>query len=354
MAPVTQEELNMGKDAVWKKYFSDNHRYADIINGIGCKGKQLVKAADLCDADSRTGKKKDRDLLRRTAFGMNFALIGVENQETIDYSLPLRTMIYDTEEYEKQAAKIRKTVREEEKHLSAGEYLYGFKKDNRLKPVITFILYSGTEEWNGSRSLHEMIDFTGIPEYLKEMTPDYKINVIEIRKLENTECFKTDVRQVFDFIRCSEDDVALNELVKNDPYYQGMEEDAFDIAVLYTNATELIKVKDYYREDGKIDMCTAITKLIAEGREEGRNLGLQEGRSQGIREGRSQGIREGRSQGIREGRKQGIETGENLLANLMSCLFADNRIVDANLAANDEKARKRFYREYGLVDGQDE
>ena len=221
----------MDKDTVWKKYFSDNRRYADIINGIGCRGKQLVKAADLCDADNRSGKKKDRDLLRKTAFGMNFALIGVENQETIDYSLPLRTMIYDTEEYEKQAAKIRKKVREEEKNLSAGEYLYGFKKDSKLKPVITFVLYSGTEDWDGSCSLHEMIDFTDIPEYLKEMTPDYKINVIDIRKLENTGCFKTDVRQVFDFIRCSEDDVALSALVKNNPYYQSMEEDAFDLAV---------------------------------------------------------------------------------------------------------------------------
>ena len=243
-------------------------------------------------------------------------------------------MIYDTEEYEKQAAKIRKKVRGEEKNLSVGEYLYGFKKDSRLKPVITFILYSGTEDWDGSHSLREMIDFTDIPEYLKEMTPDYKINVVEIRKLENTDCFKTDVRQVFDFIRCSEDDVALSALVNNDSYYQGMEEDAFDLAVSYTNATELIKMKDYYRKDGKVNMCTALTKLIADGREEG--------------------IREGKSLGIQEGRKQGIETGENLLENLMSRLFADNRIADASLAANDEKARKRFYREYGLVDEQDE
>ena len=290
MAPVTQEELNMDKDTVWKKYFSDNRRYADIINGIGCRGKQLVKAADLCDADSRAGKKKARDLLRRTAFGMNFALIGIENQETIDYSLPLRNMIYDAEEYEKQAAKIRKTVREEKHHLSSGEYLYGFKKDNRLKPVITFILYNGTEEWDGSRSLREMIDFTDIPEYLKEMTPDYKINVIEIRKLENTDCFKTDVRQVFDFIRCSEDDVALNALVKNDAYYQSMEEDAFDLAVSYTNATELIKVKDYYRKDGKVNMCTALTKLIADGREEGRSQGI----TQGIAQGKNLGIEQER------------------------------------------------------------
>ena len=85
-------------------------------------------------------------------------------------------------------------------------------------------------------------------------------------------------------------------------------------------------MKDYYRKDGKVNMCTAITELIADGREEG----------------------------IREGKSLGIEAGENLLANLMRHLFADNRIADASLAANDEEARKQFYREYGLLDGQDE
>lgn len=190
-------------------------------------------------------------------------------------------MVYDAEEYEKQAAQIKKEVRGEGKNLSAGEYLYGFKKDSHLKPVITFILYSGTKEWDGSLSLHGMLDFTNIPEYLKEMTPDYKINLIEIRKLMDTKCFQTDVRQVFDFIRCSEDDAALHALVNTDPYYHNMEEDAFDIAVLYTNARELIKVKEYFREDGKIDMCTALTKLIADGK----NEGIREGKSLGIREG---------------------------------------------------------------------
>lgn len=65
---------------VWKQYFSDSCRYADIINGIGCSGIQLVKASDLSEADSQAGRKA-RDLLRRSAFGINFALIGIENQE---------------------------------------------------------------------------------------------------------------------------------------------------------------------------------------------------------------------------------------------------------------------------------
>ena len=32
----------------------------------------------------------------------------------------------------------------------------------------------------------------------------------------------------------------------------------------------------------------------------------------------------------------------------MELLFADNRIEDARLAATDERARKRFYKEYGM------
>jgi len=258
----------MEKDSGWKRYFSDNHRYADIINGIGCDGMQLVKDTDLSEKDGQAGRK-ERDLLRKTAFGINFALIGIENQETIDYSLPLRNMVYDAAEYEKQAAKIRRKIRKSRRKLGAGEYLYGFAKDSKLKPVVTFVLYSGLEEWDGAVSLHGILDFTDIPENLRKLTSDYKINVINIRKLEHTEVFQTDVRQVFDFIRCSEDDVALTELVKNDPYYQNMDEDAFDIAVMYTKATQLIQTKEEWRKGGKVDMCTAITKLIADGKEEG-------------------------------------------------------------------------------------
>lgn len=50
------------------------------------------------------------------------------------------------------------------------------------------------------------------------------------RKLKDTSVFKTDVRQVFDFIRCSEDKKKLKELVDGNEYYKNMEEDACAIA----------------------------------------------------------------------------------------------------------------------------
>ena len=188
----------------------------------------------------------------------------------MDYSIPLRNMSYDVDAYERQAKKIRKETRKKYNGLSAGEYLYGFKKDDKLLPAVTFILYSGSKAWEGPKTLHEILDFTDIPEGLKEMVADYQINLVEIRELEDTSVFKTDVKQVFDFIRCSNDENALKELVEADDYYKNMEEDAFDVAVQYTNATELIEAKEYYEKDGEVDMCKALTDLIESGRQEGR------------------------------------------------------------------------------------
>ena len=224
----------MGKDVEWKSFFQDNHRYADIINGIGCSGVQFVKDTDLQEVDT-SSKKKSRDILRRVAFGMNFAIIGIENQEELDYELPLRNMHYDITQYQKQASAIRKEVRSDSKGLSPGEYMYGFKKDSKLNPLITIVLYAGKDAWNGPTCLHDMLDFTDVPEGLKEFTANYKINLIDIRQFENTDVFKTDVKQVFDFIKCSDDKQKLLELVEGDEYYQQMDDDAFDVVAKYTN-----------------------------------------------------------------------------------------------------------------------
>ena len=99
-----------------------------------------------------------------------------------------------------------------------------------------------------------------------------------------------------------------------------MEEDAFELVVMYTNSTELVQEKKFRRKDGKVDMCTAIKELMEDSRQEG----------------------------IEKGMKEGIKEGETLFAELISRLFADNRMEDAKLAAEDEQARKRLYREYGM------
>ena len=258
----------MGKDEGWKVYFQDNYRCADLINGIGCNGEQVVKPSDLKDEDP-TLHKRSRDILRKVALGTSFMIIGIENQEKMDYELALRNMIYDATDYEKQLRKIQKQVRAEI-GVTTGEYMYGFKKDSKLKPLATFVLYAGKEPWDGPYCLHDMLDFTDIPNSLKNIVSDYKINIIDIRKFENTNVFRSDLKQVFNFIRYSDDKEKLLNLIENDAYYRAMDKEAYEVVTKYSNSKELVKEKDYTTDGGKKDMCKAIQDLMADSKEEGR------------------------------------------------------------------------------------
>ena len=66
----------------------------------------------------------------------------------------------------------------------------------------------------------------------------------------------------------------------------------------------------------------------------------------GIRKGRE----EGRKAGIQEGRRTGNREGETRLAKLISLLLQKGDYDGVRLVTEDEAARKRFYREYGIID----
>ena len=55
-----------------------------------------------------------------------------------------------------------------------------------------------------------------------------------------------------------------------------------------------------------------------------------------------------RDHAYQDGLEQGLKQGEALLSTLMQHLLADGRIEDAKLAATDEHARNKFYKEYNL------
>ncbi|MBO5056354.1 MAG: transposase [Lachnospiraceae bacterium] len=324
----------MEKDFYSNSFFSDNERYADIINGFGCNGTAFVKGKDLQELDSRVyrGRMKGfrrkqrwkrtlfRDLVRKTPFGINFAIIGIENQEEIDYGLALRTMSYDAGEYERQAMQIRKAVRRKRKGLTAGEYLYGFQKTSRLFPTITFILYYGEKEWDGARDIHGLLDFTDIPDSLKEKVSNYEIHVLEIRKLANTDMFKTDVKQVFDFIRYSKDKQKLKKLIEEDESYAFLEEDAYDMVANYAGEEEMFRIKDKHKKGGKVDMCQGLREWL----EDERNEGKVEGKIEGKAEERER------------------------MNRLIVLLTAQSRVDDLVKAARDAEYQEKLFKELGL------
>ena len=306
------------KDLQKKGYLYDPARFADLINGVVCAGRQVLAAEDLTELDSQTGqftiaaydgnrsgregvsegenngrspnkiksgnlKNRNRDLLRRAAFGVNFMVIGIENQEDPNYLMPLRCMSYDTAEYEKQAVQIGKKVRNRKRgEITKAEFLSGFTKDSRLSPCVTIVLYYG-EDWDGATTLREILDLESVPPELQNLVNDYKIYVCEVRKFENTEVFKTDVKQVFDCLRYAKEPEKLYQLMANDPAYRAMESDTYEAIVEYTGASELMKVKEY-GEDGKVDMSDIATELIELGRRKGIEQGIEQGMINAITE----------------------------------------------------------------------
>ena len=107
----------MGKnDVSWSIYFENGERFADLVNGCGCGGNPVFKASDIKELETKTvysgrqGEKKSikyRDVVKKVALGVNFMVIGLENQELVNYGMPLTCMCYDAGEYEKQRRKIR-------------------------------------------------------------------------------------------------------------------------------------------------------------------------------------------------------------------------------------------------------
>lgn len=148
-----------------------------------------------------------------------------------------------------------------------GEYLYGFRKDSRLQPAITLILYYG-ERWNGPRNLYDMLDFRDIPGEMKQYIHNYSMNLIEVRHLEDLTMFHTDVQQVFAFLRYAKDKKKLRQLVETDDYYRHMDVDAYEMITQYAKISGVDK--EHFMTEGGMNMCEAIEEMIEDGRIEGR------------------------------------------------------------------------------------
>lgn len=277
----------MDKDLAAKECLNDDKRYADLVNGLLFGGEQRIQPSDLQEIDSqqwsKPGKKKKckykqvyRDLIKKTAFGVNFSLIGIENQELVHYLMPIRAMEYDLIAYRKQAAKIAKQL-EEVNGMSSAEFISKFRKTDRLCPCITIVLFYG-EDWDGAKTLHELLNFTDIPDDLRKYINDYPVHIFDILKIENTEVFRTDLRQIFNFLQCAKNKEKLQKLVEEDCAYQQLEEDAYDMISAFTNEEMFISVKEDYKKEGKVNMCQAFRELL----EDNRLVGVKQGIEQSI------------------------------------------------------------------------
>ncbi|MCH1951664.1 transposase [Enterocloster sp. OA13] len=282
------------KDISLVRYFDDRARYADLINGFIFCGEQVVSEDDVQEMDSNVtgvfGKlrnrfmvQKYRDCVRKIIFDTGFAIVGIENQDKVHYAMPARIMLEDAAGYDKQLRQIRKRHRRK-RDLRDAEYVGGFAKQDKVYPVVTICIYFGKEPYDGAKELFHMMDYETLPDRFRGILNNYKIQVLELRNFGDIDCFRTDLREVFGFIKHSNDKKSEWEFaIQNEDAFKCLDEDAFDVIVSVTGSAELEQVKDMYCEEGgKINMCEAIRGMIEDGRIEGVKQGLEQGIGQGL------------------------------------------------------------------------
>ena len=120
-------------------------------------------------------------------------------------------------EYKELEAKNKKYKNYKTKH----EFLSKFQKTDRLHPIVTICIYYGEDEWDGPRSLIDMLD---IPEEFESLISDYKFNLIELRKSELLKFQNEDVK-IFDICRFiyNRNMIKLIISTKKKQYHQNLE-----------------------------------------------------------------------------------------------------------------------------------
>ena len=293
----------MGKyDTCMKEFLQNKYRFADLFNGCCFQGRQIIRAEDLREAsenyvltDKRLPGKtrqKDTEIIRDVKMvlgsGMVLQVLAVENQSYVDYAMPVRCMGYDAAEYRRQLKErkqerrllINSENRPKNPAVSMDETLSGILSSDRLHPVYTLCLYSGTEPWDGPRKLSDMMAFDPQNKNLQSLFEEYHLHLFCINEQHVFDAFRSDLKPLFQAINCRNNKKKMIELMK-DETYSHLNEDTWDAIAVMTDNAAMLQKKDLYKTENQkeeFNMCQALQELMQDERNEGRIEGRNEGK----------------------------------------------------------------------------
>ena len=180
-------------------------------------------------------------------------------------------------------------------------------KKKKPMPVVTLVLYFGIDrKWDRPVCLKEVLD---IPDGLDEFVNDYRIHVVNVAWLpqETIDLFRSDFRVVANFF--CEKRKNENYVPKDKQVIKHVDE-VLKLLSVMTGDNKYQEVLSGGDRKGVNTMCEVAERLVNQGKAE----------------------------------------GEKKLAKLIDALLMAGRTEDAKKAASDEEARKKFYREFGIID----
>ena len=275
----------MGKiDAITKEYLKRNDIFADVINYAVYGGEQVVQPDELIDQDPAEltlpygddgnviAVQKFRDLLKgyikKKYRERIYEIMKEESQAHIHYAMPVKVMLYDIMNYAAQISAIRKKHRNDrEEAETSEEFLSGFHKEDRLVPVITVTIYWGEKDWDGPRTLEEMI--APVDKKMRRFITKYELPLITPKEIKDYKMFHTEIGQVMEMLRVSGNKQIMTDLLANNPLFEKMSRDAAVIC------NELLGLELKIEDKEVVNMSKAWEEQRAEGRAEGQKAIIQ-------------------------------------------------------------------------------
>ena len=101
--------------------------------------------------------KRYRDIVRKASINGEYMIIGVEHQSTLDKNMIIRILNYDAQLYINQV-----------------------ESGKEVRPVGSFVFYTGDKEWTYPKSLKESLK---VPPEMEDYINDWKLPVLELQNM---------------------------------------------------------------------------------------------------------------------------------------------------------------------------
>jgi predicted transposase/invertase (TIGR01784 family) len=262
-------------------------------------GKNVIKEENLSDLnieydfkEERRYSKKLRDLLKRCIIKNDkrakYVIFGIENQITYDKYMVLRCLMYDALEYKRQ-----------------------IENDEKIKPVITLVIYYGKTKWKNKKlsdiiKVDKVCDALNVDKNPWKWMDDYELHLLSINELTESELnnFNLDNRQLFKTMRSLNNKEKLN-ILKNDNDFIKVNKDM-------ANAISYLLNIDINIQGDDINMCKALEELKQDWKQEGILLGEAKGKQEGILLGKEEGKAEGKAEAYESNIKTMYKNGASV------------------------------------------
>ena len=248
-------QIRNASDTTCKQLLRDGECFADLCNALYFHGRQVIKPENLIsqenDVSTLIGKealpmetKRYRDIVRKASINGEYMIIGVEHQSTLDKNMIIRILNYDAQLYINQV-----------------------ESGKEVRPVGSFVFYTGDKEWTYPKSLKESLK---IPPEMEKYINDWKLPVLELKKMDPQILISKRLKEVVEIsqsmLEGDYEKLRTNRMISVENY---------KMAAIFTHTD--IKEEDLPEGD-EINMCKAMDQLF----QRFENQGIEKGEAIGI------------------------------------------------------------------------